>query len=203
MPFGGARYDAQGVEVHHAPVGVLSGLRKLVRLYLMCHPVEAGGVQTGVGDVEASASAGQFDDGRREVFSFYVSFGADIEDDIDALADAEIAAWAAWNDGVYERRRLQAEVIVTRPHSALRGHRTLVPSNSVLLRDGWGRILLRGVVKRTGEWQPDAVNRLGSRGAFVYRPDMQRIWRNIAVIQRQYPEFFMGGLSVRFNEQPV
>ena len=119
------------------------------------------------------------------------------------ITDAEIAAWAAWNDGVYERRRLQAEVIVTRPHSALRGRRTLVPSNSVLLRDGWGHILLRGVVKRTGEWQPDAVNRLGSRGAFVYRPDMQRIWRNIAVIQRQYPEFFMGGLSVRFNEQPV
>jgi hypothetical protein len=119
------------------------------------------------------------------------------------ITDAEIAAWAAWNDSVYERRRLQAEVIVTRPHSALRGHRTLEPSNSVLLRDGWGRILLRGVVKRTGEWQPDAVNRLGSRGAFVYRPDMQRIWRNIAVIQRQYPEFFMGGLSVRFNEQPV
>ena len=54
----------------------------------MCHPVEASGVQTGVGDVEASASAGQFDDGRREVFSFYVSFGADIEDDIDTLADA-------------------------------------------------------------------------------------------------------------------
>lgn len=26
--------------------------------------------------------------GRREVFSFYVSFGADIEDDIDTLADA-------------------------------------------------------------------------------------------------------------------
>ena len=117
------------------------------------------------------------------------------------ITESEIAAWAAWNDGVYERRRLQAEVIVTRPHSALRGRRTLAPSNSVLLRDGWGHILLRGVVKRTGEWQPDAVNRLGSRGAFVYRPDMQRIWRNIAVIQRQYPEFFNGGLNVRFNEQ--
>ena len=72
----------------YASVSTLSGLRKLVRLYLMCHPVEASGVQTGVGDVEASASAGQFDDGRREVFSFYVSFGADIEDDIDTLADA-------------------------------------------------------------------------------------------------------------------
>jgi len=88
MSFCRAGDDAEGVEMDHASVSTLSGLRKLVRLYLMCHPVEAGGVQTGVGDVEASASAGQFDDGRREVFSFYVSFGADIEDDIDTLADA-------------------------------------------------------------------------------------------------------------------
>ena len=88
MSFCRAGDDAEGVEMNHASVSTLSGLRKLVRLYLMCHPVEAGGVQTGVGDVEASASAGQFDDGRREVFSFYVSFGADIEDDIDTLADA-------------------------------------------------------------------------------------------------------------------
>ena len=88
MSFCRAGDDAEGVEMDYASVSTLSGLRKLVRLYLMCHPVEASGVQTGVGDVEASASAGQFDDGRREVFSFYVSFGADIEDDIDTLADA-------------------------------------------------------------------------------------------------------------------
>ena len=79
MSFCRAGDDAEGVEMDHASVSTLSGLRKLVRLYLMCHPVEAGGVQAGFG---------QFDDGRREVFSFYVSFGADIEDDIDTLADA-------------------------------------------------------------------------------------------------------------------
>ena len=78
MPFGGARYDAQGVEVHYAPVGVLSGLRKLVGLCLVYHPVEAGGVQAGFGYVEVSASAGQFNDRRQEVFFFYISLGADI-----------------------------------------------------------------------------------------------------------------------------
>lgn len=114
------------------------------------------------------------------------------------ITDADIAAWATWYDDVHDRRRISgARILITSPHSVVRG-REAVPANSVKLIDGWGDEVCQATVLRVECYDPTALNNMRTLGAYLTRQNTDAIARVIASIRADYPEF--SGAPVQNND---
>lgn len=106
--------------------------------------------------------------------------------DIAAVTPAQIEAYQAWHSDMYETRRIaEARILVTRPFRLDSGR----SANRVSLIDGWGEQLGSFAVPMIDRWEPDALNRIGTPGAFCFYPDADAIQRAVDLLRREHPEF--------------
>ena len=119
--------------------------------------------------------------------------------DLDAVTPEQVAAYQAWHEDMYRTRQIgEARIRVTRIYAVERG-RELVPVNRVDLLDGWGNTVAWQVVDTAEYYDPEAVNRIGGKGAYCHCPDAAGIERAIASMREIHPEY--SGARVQDNNQ--
>lgn len=109
--------------------------------------------------------------------------------DLGSVTPEQISAYQQWCASIYQERRINdARIQITRPHREQFGSE-LAPVNSVRLIDGWGEMVDFASIKMTEFWSSEATNRLGERGAYCHRPDVERIEQFIETLRARHPEF--------------
>lgn len=109
--------------------------------------------------------------------------------ELDSITDADVQAYRAWYEPLHESRRIgQARFLITRKFAMERGDE-LVPCNRVSLIDGWGELVASVNLMCREHYDPDAINRIGGRGAVCSSPDYPHIQARIDEMRQEHPEF--------------
>ncbi|GLR55206.1 hypothetical protein KYK30_31260 [Shinella yambaruensis] len=117
--------------------------------------------------------------------------------DINAVTQEQVAAYTEWWERVsYERQIGQARIRVTRIYPVQCGH-SEIPGNRVDLLDGWGRSVESRFVHAKEIYDPDAINRIGGKGAYCHIPDAAGLDRAIVALRKRHPEY--SGAPVKDN----
>lgn len=106
-----------------------------------------------------------------------------------SITDEQRAAYQAWQDAKYHKRRIdEARIVVSRIFRAEKGS-SLIPVNSVTLKDGWGEVVSQHNIICLEVYRPEAVNMLGQKGAYAAEPDVEKIEAVIKKMREDYPEY--------------
>lgn len=115
--------------------------------------------------------------------------------DPEALTDEQFNDWQLWRK-MRDKQWLKEHscFLVTRTKTIQVGEE-LVPANSVILRR-WDDVELF-TCTQIRYWDDDAINRIGERGAFCFRPDHENLMKGISAYQKNHPE--LSSLPIKDN----
>lgn len=111
--------------------------------------------------------------------------------DLKSVTLEQVVAWQEWYTSMRETRRTgpEAHFLITRQFRLQIDAHTLEPANRVTLIDGWGEHVDSASFLCIQQWDREAINLMGRRGAVASHVNYDAINRWIEMSRLTHPEF--------------